>query len=102
MPFDAYLELEKGGQPAVGGETLDAYFKSKKAVEVTSFKLTSQRDMTEGENSMALTEDQNLFVLSINKEVDNATPDLFLAYCMHASSRGSNFDTMRLTVRKAA
>src|SRR5262249_9226553 len=102
MAFDAFLELLTRGKPAVTGETLDEEFKPRKAMEIASFKLQSQRDMTDGDASDGLTEGTTLFQLSVTKEVDNATPDLYLAYCKQASSREANYDLMRLTVRKAA
>jgi type VI protein secretion system component Hcp len=101
MAFDAFMQLIKGGKPAVQGETLDAKFGKLKAFELTKFKLTSQRDMTSEEGEAE--GDEPVFILNIEKEIDSATPDLFLNYCRYATTKNSGtFDEAIVTVRKAA
>jgi type VI protein secretion system component Hcp len=110
MAFDAFMELFKGNKVAVTGETLDKKFADKKAFELRSFKLNSQRDMTQGHEVDPGDEEgqaEPVFVLNIQKDIDSATPDLFLNYCRYATMRGQDkqqsgvFDIAIVTVRKA-
>lgn len=113
--LDAYLELLNGGQPAVTGECLDAVFSKKKAMQLTSFTLSSQVDLTGGkperEDEEAeeiyqppgpqKTPSKNLFTFTITKEIDNATPDLLLGFCQRWATQNVTWELARVTVRKA-
>jgi type VI protein secretion system component Hcp len=115
MPIDAFLEIIDEENP-VHGESDDEVFKAKKAIEVLSVSLepvkaTSVETPPEGEATRTKGVRSPLaaprsFKLDITKEVDNASPNLFLAYCRFLTNADpaycKPFDSMRLTLRKAA
>ena len=96
--LDAFLELCKGGKPAIEGETLDAVFSPKKAAQVTKFKLSCQKELTDDDSESE--DDSQPFVLNITKEIDAASGDIFQGYCYHAGKRFIPFTDGKLTVRK--
>jgi type VI secretion system secreted protein Hcp len=108
MPLDGFLELfgdEDGSDVVIPGESLDADFKKRgaKPIEILNFSLESQRDLA-GDTSSE-DPDEALFVFSITKEVDSATPQLFLAFCGDVTPSPQGFSTIgsaRVTLRKAA
>jgi type VI protein secretion system component Hcp len=134
--LDAFLELFEGGSVAVEGECLDGVFGKKKAIQLLSFTLQSQKDMssgtapkakpkTEAEKAKAWEEEQKkakakerqmtaepepvtstkaqeLFLFTITKEIDSATPHLFLEYCTRWARQVVNWDKAKVTLRKAA
>jgi type VI secretion system secreted protein Hcp len=103
MPLDAFLELKQGGKSVCQGETLDAAFRAKGAIQLLGFTLQSNVDLANDAKASANGEgEQKVFTLKIKKEVDNASPDLFRAYCLHATKQEKAFDEATLTVRKAA
>jgi type VI protein secretion system component Hcp len=102
VAFDLFLEFKHGGKNVCQGETLDAVYKAKGAFELTSFTLKSNIDLSSDSDSAQSSDDKKVFILSIKKEIDNASPDLFRAYCMHATKQEKAFDQATLTVRKAA
>jgi type VI protein secretion system component Hcp len=104
MALDCFLQLLKGGKSAVEGESLDAKFGPLKAFELVKFRLSSQIDMTTEDPAAGADEEaEQAFVLNVTKEIDSATPDLFLNYCRFSATRTlGTFDEAILTVRKAA
>jgi type VI secretion system secreted protein Hcp len=103
MPLDAFLELKQGGRSICQGETLDTQFRAKGAIQLTGFTLQSNIDLSsEAKASQNGDGDAKVFTLKIKKEVDNASPDLFRAYCLHATKQEKAFDEATLTVRKSA
>jgi type VI protein secretion system component Hcp len=102
VAFDLFLELKHGGKNVCQGETLDATYKAKGAIELTSFTLKSNIDLSSDLDPEESDDDKKVFSLSIKKAIDNASPDLFRAYCMHATKQEKAFDQATLTMRKAA
>jgi type VI protein secretion system component Hcp len=103
VAVDLFLVLTNGGKNVCVGETLDATYSAKGAVELKSFTLKSNIDLSSDDtSSSAGGEQKKVFTLSIKKVVDNASPDLFRAYCMHATKQEKAFESGTLTVRKSA
>lgn len=128
--IDAYLELRNGDKPAIEGETLDKILgaKHRRGVQLISFELSSQVDLTPREKTTSSEmfgnlfdeprddepedeEEQEYFTFTVTKEIDNATPEFFTAYCQHWSSTKTPstaaktegiFDEAKVTIRKAA
>ncbi len=100
MAFDAFLEFKHGGKNVCEGETLDQQFSSKGAIQLISFNLQSKVDLSE-DPVKPRRPDQKFFILKLKKDIDKASPDLFRAYCMHATNKAKSFDQAILTVRKA-
>jgi type VI secretion system secreted protein Hcp len=126
--IDGFLELLRGGKPAVHGENLDASFAAKHAMAIQSFTLSSdskaaramrgmfEDDEMEGDEDAALAmmasrksrsktggEKQRPFTLNfeVTKAIDSASPALFKAYCARACVMAKPYDVARVTLRKA-
>src|SRR4051812_48989391 len=105
MPLDGFLELLDADDETttVAGESLDAEFKKRGAqpIEILNFSMESQVDLASEDGSL----EDYLFVFSITKEVDSATPQLFRAFCGDVTPYPDGFSvlsTARVTLRKAA
>ena len=99
MPYDAYLEFpEASGQGlVVKGETTDADFKAKGAMEIYSFSLGASNPVTIGSASTGSGGGKvSLSSLNVMKKSDNASSPLFTACC-----KGDHFPKAILTLRKA-
>src|SRR5262245_27760019 len=106
MPLDGFLEILDfdGTETIIAGESLDAAFKKagSKPIEILNFSLESQVDLGEGKQGA---DEEHLFTFTITKEVDSATPQLFLAFCGDVTPYPDGFATIqaaRVTLRKAA
>jgi len=99
---DAFLELlDWDEQTAViTGESLDSHFKKTGAqpMELLSFSLEAQRDLT---SDKVGGEEEPLFTFSVTKEIDSASPELFLAFCNCATDQDNPLAVARVTLRKA-
>src|SRR3954470_24086859 len=99
--IDAFLQpvAMDGETPIIRGASLDAKFQKTKThpMEITNFSLESQRDL----NSDSASDDE-LFTFSVTKEVDIATPELFLVFCNCATDQANPLEMARVTLRKAA
>jgi type VI protein secretion system component Hcp len=128
-PVDLFLELKDYDGKAVSGETADAEFKPKKAIEISEFKLDGDSaesralgddDEGESETSRAEKPDKKNDKLNprrtreksgpyckfeITKVVDSASTSLLLAYCWTISSKdavfGPKYASAKVTVRKS-
>jgi type VI protein secretion system component Hcp len=102
MAIDAFLELlDVEAQSAVQGEALDKKFREKQGMELLSFEVSSQVDPSSAAAATPGTE-SNLFTFSITKSIDNATPDLLMAYAKYWKTRREIWPLARVTMRKAA
>jgi type VI protein secretion system component Hcp len=116
MPLDGFLELKRGGAAAVEGECRDATFSVKKAMAIKSFEFGSETSSSKSDEEGDEDEDSgkikppqkksssahpNEFKFSVTKDVDAASPQLFVAYCQHAAAIAKPFDTAIVTLRKA-
>jgi type VI secretion system secreted protein Hcp len=101
VAFDAFLELKQGGKNVCEGETLDETFRAKGAIQLTGFSLESKVDLSYEQSEGSAKDPGKTFTIKIKKEMDKASPDLFRAYCMHATKKEKSFDKAILTVRKA-
>lgn len=127
--IDGFLELLRGGKPAVHGESLDATFGVKHAMAIQSFTFSSDsraaramRGMFDdedlgGDEDHALAgmrggkgkgkgggpEKERPFTLNfeITKLVDSASPALFKAYCARACAMAKPYGLAKVTLRKA-
>jgi len=101
--LDAFLELVDwdGQTPVIEGESLDAQFKKSggKPMQLNTFSLESQRDLS-SEAGSADTEEA--FTFTVTKDVDIATPHLFLAFCNCATDQDNPLAVAKVSLRKAA
>src|SRR5438132_827989 len=101
---DAFLELLDwdGQTTTIAGESLDAHFQKVGArpMEIFSFNLESQRDLSADKSATG--DEEELFTFSVTKEIDSATPELFLAFCNCATDQDNPLAIARVTLRKAA
>jgi type VI secretion system secreted protein Hcp len=105
MPLDGFLELlgQDGTEIVIAGESLDEAFKKAEShpIEILNFSMESQVDLATDKGD----DEEDLFTFSVTKEVDSATPQLFLAFCGDVTPYPDGFKTVgaaRVTLRKAA
>lgn len=124
--FDAFLELIGGNVPAYG-ETIDAAFAAKKAIEIDHFEFggleslakdfAPPEDPASGWDEMSL-EGDDMFELdnldserdapkaiqhfSIEKQADNSSPNLFQAYCSSSlpPAERHSYTSAKVSIRK--
>jgi type VI protein secretion system component Hcp len=123
MALDGFLELKRQGVAAVQGECRDRTFAVKKAMSIKSFEFGTElapaappdedddqddddderprRQAPKRSKPAAPPKNPTEFKFSVTKEVDSATPQLFVAYCQHAAAVATPFDTAIITLRKA-
>jgi len=99
MAFDAFLTL-KHSEWTIRGESTDDQIKDDDAFELQSFTLQSNVDLSD--ETMKASGGKDKFTVKIKKDLDAASPDIFLAFCKQASKEGKSFDSATITVRKAA
>jgi type VI protein secretion system component Hcp len=122
MPLDGFLEIKPGGAPSVTGETRDAAFAGKGAMSLNSFEFGSEsgagasrggkedKKNSHGKKDprsqpkppeMPAGEPTTSLYFYIKKDVDLATPDLFLAYCQNHRGDAKPFESARVTLRRS-
>jgi type VI secretion system secreted protein Hcp len=98
MAFDAFLVFTtESGQPTLQGETQDAQFKSKHAVEIKSFSLGISNTINIGsQSSGAGAGKAQLHEFTISKAIDKLSPTL-----LQLAGSGGHISQMDLYLRKA-
>ena len=83
--------------PAVEGETLDTYYKPKKAIDISSFQWTAQNTVSLGTASGGAGAGKaQLGDLTVEKAVDSTTPAFFKYLAV-----GQHFQNVKIFARKA-
>ena len=94
---DYFLAVQTTTAPAIQGETLDAFFASKKAIELNSFDWSAENSVTIGSAGGGTgTGKAALNRLTVEKRVDSASAALFTRL-----ATGTAIPSMELFVRKA-
>jgi type VI protein secretion system component Hcp len=117
MALDGFMELYRADDSKVEGEALDAKFAG--TIALDSFEMKSEdagnRSKPEtgnngqagqGANNTGQTKGKAKYPVTfkVTKPVDNSSPALYLAYCLHSDQEDANdkpFKLVRVTLRKA-